>query len=287
MNRIPTLAVRRRSSKIVLCSSLTAAFILASCQGLTPRATQLAARAGLRASLVQGTHYQHEIFVSPPAAGQPLFVYVEGDGSPWNSNGTRATDDPTPHRPLALQLAMHTARAVMYLGRPCYFSARNDSECKPAIWTSQRYSTEVVESMAAVVNRYVFDHRCRGVILIGYSGGGALVVLMAPRIPSSIAVVSIAANLDTDAWTAWHRYLPLSGSLNPADQAPLDPHIQQWHLLADRDTVVPPSLDRRYVERISAERIWHFATFDHVCCWVEQWPAILTRLDAAMQSAGP
>jgi dienelactone hydrolase len=270
----------------VLCASLaTALALISACEGLTPRATRLAAHSGLRASLVQGTRFQHEIFMSQPVAGQPLYVYVEGDGSPWIRSGTSPADDPTPHRALALQLATRTARSILYVGRPCYFLARNDSACNPSVWTSQRYSQDVIDSMAAVVNRYASQNRTSGVVLIGYSGGGAMAVLMAPCIPSSIAVITIAADLDTDAWTAWHGFLPLTGSLNPANQAPLDPLIQQLHLVADRDAVVPPRLDRRYLDRISAEHIWHFTNFNHTCCWVEQWPTIFARIDAAMRTA--
>jgi hypothetical protein len=34
------------------------------------------------------------------------------------------------------------------------------------------------------------------------------------------------------------------------------------------------------------ERIWRYADFDHTCCWVEQWPEIFARLDAALRETG-
>ncbi|MEO7207619.1 MAG: hypothetical protein ABI356_04950 [Steroidobacteraceae bacterium] len=130
-----------------------------------------------------------------------------------------------------------------------------------------------------MINRYADENDSRCVALVGYSGGGALSVLIAPLVPSTCAVVTIAADLDVDAWTRWHHFLPLKGSLNPATQPSLDPHIAQWHLVGDRDTNVPPEISARYLDRVSNDQIWHFSTFDHNCCWAEQWPGILARID--------
>ena len=139
--------------------------------------------------------------------------------------------------------------------------------------------------MAAVIDHYVAANPSRGVVLIGYSGGGVLAVLIAPLVHAS-AVVTIAANLDVEAWARWHQYTPLSGSLNPAAQPPLDSR-REWHLLGDRDTVVPPRLSQGYLDRVSPDHVWHYSGFDHVCCWAQQWPGIFARIQAAIsENAG-
>jgi dienelactone hydrolase len=263
--------------------AISLVLLLCGCQDLTARATRIASDAGLGVSAVPGTQYRHQVFSSPLIAGTPLYVFIEGDGSPWRRNGTLVADDPTPHHALALELATRTPGSVIYLGRPCYFSARNDAACESRVWSSQRYSALVVESMAAVANRYAAANNSHCVILVGYSGGGTLAVLMAPLIPAACAVVTIAADLDIEAWTAWHGYLPLEGSLNPATQAALEPLIQQLHLVGDRDTTVPPRLSRRYFDRLNSDQVWHFAAFDHVCCWVETWPEIITRIGLTIE----
>ena len=38
------------------------------------------------------------------------------------------------------------------------------------------------------------------IVWFGYSGGGALAVLLALRFPQSVAVITVAANLDIDGW---------------------------------------------------------------------------------------
>jgi pimeloyl-ACP methyl ester carboxylesterase len=284
MKTLPiTIAAHCPSTHKILWLLITSLmFLLSACQNLTARAIRTASQAGLDSDLVQGARYQHQIFSTPSLKGTPLFVFIDGDGSPWRHGGSYVSSDPTPERPLALELAVETQRPVIYLGRPCYYLARRDTSCEPRVWTSDRYSGHVVESMAAVIDRYATENHSRCVVLVGYSGGGALSVLIAPLVPSTCAVVTIAADLDIDAWSRWHHYLPLKGSLNPATQPPLDPLIAQWHLVGDQDSNVPLQINRRYLDQVPDERVWHFSTFDHTCCWVGQWPDILARIEAEL-----
>src|SRR6185437_2332145 len=106
---------------------------------------------------------------------------------------------------------------VLYLGRPCYLGLASSPECRPADWTFERYSARVVASLAAATNRFREREGRPDVVLVGHSGGGTLAVLMAPQVQGLRAVVTIGANLDVAAWTLWHGYLPLNGSLDPAD----------------------------------------------------------------------
>jgi hypothetical protein len=263
---------------------LLATLTLTSCLGLNERAIRLAGRHGLVSAVVDGTHYRHQIFFQPGTDRDALFVFIDGDGSPWSRGGVEPARDPTPHRAIALELATSTPHSVLYLGRPCYFTVHFDSACSARIWTSERYSQAVVESLAAVVNRFAAEYRYRRTVLIGYSGGGTLAVLMAPYI-ASVRVVTIAANLDIAAWASFHNYLPLTGSLNPATQPPLAHPSRQLHLVGGRDLNVPEAINQRFFESLRAEQIWRFANFDHVCCWVEQWSSILPRIDERVSAA--
>jgi hypothetical protein len=257
-----------------------ALLLLCACQHMAPSADE-ALRAGLTMNLVQGGAYKHVTFANTSSTATPLYVFIEGDGLPWRRQGTEVSPDPTPRDALGLALAIRTPGSRLYLGRPCYFTAINDPACNPRVWTSERFSAAVVASMAAVVNRYCVESCRGGVVLIGYSGGGVLAVLMAPLVPSTLAVVTIAADLDIDAWARRHGYSPLEGSLNPATLPPLPPRIREWHLVGDRDTVVPPELSRRYLDRVKPDYVWHFA-FDHVCCWAQQWPELFSRIETAV-----
>ncbi len=229
--------------------------LLTSCQS-TPvaRADSIARAAGFNPQILRGAGFAHQAYYTIAPGTDSLLVFLDGDGSPWVNYGSRVALDPTPRVPLALQLAARTRASVLYLGRPCYFSvagATGDQQCSSDLWTSKRYSPVVVDSMAAALNAFLAAHHFREVTLIGYSGGGTLAVLVAPRVPAVRTVVTIAANLDVAAWTTLHGYLPLEGSLSPVNEPPLPSRLQEWHLVGARDRNTPPDLNSRYWERVS------------------------------------
>jgi len=268
--------IRVRLSALVMAG--ISLFCIA-CSTAGRRADQLARAGALTPRILQGADFQHQLYARLEATGDTLLVFIDGDGVAYTNGGTAVSTDPTPHRALALELAAETPGPVVYLGRPCSFSVRADPACSPDDWTSSRYSAAVATSMARAVARYAGE-RFQRLVLVGYSGGGTLAVLMAAQLGRTAAVITIAANLDTDAWTQWHGYLPLTGSLNPSDMAPLPSSIPQWHLVGDRDTNTPARLNARYWATVAPDRIWHYAQFDHVCCWAEHWPAIFARIQA-------
>ncbi len=261
-------------------------FLLGGCATEAERTLAQARQRGLRTAIVQGTAFRHLIVETRGSPPGVLYVFIEGDGTPWTHGGTAVARDPTPRRAIALELALRTPHPGLYVGRPCHFQVRSDPACTPPVWTSGRYSSAVVDSLAAVINRAATGGGYRRVVLIGYSGGGALAVLLVPHVPAARAVVTIAADLDVAAWSRWHGYLPLTGSLDPAQQPPLPAAVAQWHLVGGRDSNVPERLNRRYFEAQGAaadvDHVWRYPTFDHTCCWVRQWPQILERLDAAL-----
>ena len=69
------------------------------------------------------------------------------------------------------------------------------------LWTSARYGDEAVASMAAALRPdLAMESGYDRVVWVGHSGGGALAMLLAERVPETTAVVTIAADLDTEAW---------------------------------------------------------------------------------------
>jgi hypothetical protein len=280
--RVLRAICRLAGTATATCLIIAPGALLTACRTPTENATDEARGAGLAASVIPGAGFRHAIFFRQSRPDDTLYVFIEGDGAPWSGDGRRVRSDPTPHHALALQLAERSRHAVLYLGRPCYFGLESDGSCDPSLWTSGRYSERVVGSLVAAVNGFAVRHAYRAVVLVGYSGGGTLAVLMAPRMTSIEAVITVAANLDVAAWARWHGYLPLEASLNPADMPPLDPSIREWSLLGGNDANVPERISSRYLARLGPEQIWRFTDFDHVCCWVNAWPGIEARIDAAL-----
>lgn len=267
----------------VVCLLVTLSLV--ACASPARRAQSLALSGGLTPLVLQGGPFELRAFAASRPPRDFLVVFIDGDGSPWIDGGRRVAADPTPRVPLALDLALETPGSVLYLGRPCYFALQRGPVCSPALWTSRRYSPEVVASLAAAVRRYAAAQRFRRILLVGYSGGGTLAALMARRLPETAGLVTIAGNLDPRAWTRWHGYLPLTGSLDPALEPP-PPGLPQWHLLGTSDSNVPYRVVERYFARAPSARVRRYAGFGHVCCWVRIWPAAIDGILAELRRPG-
>lgn len=242
-------------------------------------------RLGFEREVVPGTLSHHVAFLNRSGVVDgPLHVYLESDGSPWK-RATRVASDPTPLRPVALRLMRLDATPSVLIGRPCYHGGSGAVSCHPRWWTHERYSSEVVESMAVAIEELLRRRRSTGVVLIGYSGGGVLAMLLAERMRDTRAVVTVAANLDVRAWTEQHGYSPLHGSLNPADRPPLPPAIAQLHVAGGSDRNVSATSIRSVCYRQGNARLRIVAQADHACCWEQEWPSVLKWI--AANSSGP
>lgn len=268
---------------VVLLATIVSYLALAGCATPIRHAQRLARQGGLAPVSLQGKRFQHHGFAAVRGDADLLMLFIDGDGSPWVDNGRRIAEDPTPHVPLALELAAATKGSVLYLSRPCYLESVMPPECSQDLWTAQRYSEAVVASMSAAAAAFAAEHHFQRILLVGYSGGATLAALMARDLRVVVGVVSVAGNLDPDTWARLHGYLPLQGSLNPALQPPLPPSLPQWYLVGQRDTNVPEVASARYLERVPSDRIWSYPRFDHACCWVAEWPAIFARVSAELE----
>lgn len=208
-----------------------------------------------------------------------LHVYLEGDGTPWRYR-TVIMSDPTPRQPLMLRLMSLDKQPSVYIGRPCYNGSSRDPGCTSRLWTSGRYSEQVVASMTDAINVLVKRYKPDQIRLFGHSGGGALAMLIAEQLPKVVQVVTLAGNLDTDAWIEHHGYSPLYSSLNPATRPPLSNKIGQWHLVGERDSIVPPQLVKPFIQSQPTADGFSFSGYDHGCCWMSLWPRVLKTIDA-------
>lgn len=260
-----------------LALSLCLACALAACATPAQRVDRLAASAGFERLVVEGNPFQHLVFVKTTEGPVDGFhVYLEGDGTPWITHH-RVARDPTPRRPLMLELMALDPGPALYLGRPCYFGLTR--HCSPRYWTDARYSETVVDSMVAALDNIRRQLGWRGKIdLLGYSGGGTLAMLLAPRLKEASSVVTIAANLDVRGWTRLHGYSPLVDSLDPADEAALPARIAQIHLVGEKDRNVPPAITRAGAARQRNAKFMSYPHFDHHCCWERVWRSVLDRL---------
>ncbi len=253
---------------------------LSGCATPSERFESSAKSLGLTSIEISGDPFHHRAYLNRTAAQSdniPLVhVYLDGDGTPWEMNRWIA-EDPTPRNPLILRLMAADQEPAILLGRPCYYGLHSTDKCHNSLWTSKRYSTEVVESMATALRKWLTNSKTASIVLIGYSGGGTLATLLAPYFENTSIVVTVAANLNTRAWSLHHGYLPLDASLNPIDAQPLPAKIKQIHLAGVNDDNVPALIIESFSRRQANAVYLPIDGFDHMCCWADLWPNILKK----------
>ena len=256
--------------------------VIATLAGCALSTDELVEQNNLQESIVSGNTYRHVVFrPASLSGGSRLNVYVGGDGIPWD-NGRRPSADPTPKNALTIKLMILDDTDAVFVGRPCYFGLVQNKECSVADWTSGRYAEKIVASMTSVINQLAIEGGYEEVVLIGYSGGGALARLVAPHVSRVVGLLTISGNLDTAEWTSARGFLPLTDSVNPAATPPLSANLLHVQAIGQRDSVVPKSVTDSYAAHNSNLVVWTFSDFDHACCWADEWISILVRFESLL-----
>jgi len=244
-------------------------------------------RAGVRFDVqrIESNPFSHFIFKKSgctPGVGERIFVFIDGDGNSWIDRG-RVSDDPTPQIPIALDLLAAEDSCGIYLARPCTFGlAATDPSCDPVVWTLDRYSEGVIESLEGALLEVAPPDR--GLVLVGYSGGGLLAAHLANRIPRVQGIITLGANLDLGAWVEHHGYVSSIVSRSPAAPFPMRPGLVQLHVFGARDRVSPASISLDFLQRDQRSSELILESANHTCCWVREWPLIRERY---MQQTAP
>ena len=267
-----------------------AAFFLAGCATISgaldpqTKVNQIADQACFSKESIPTHVFKLAAYTRLENQGKPLTVYIEGDGRAWLSK-TRLANDPTPFHPLVLTLAaLDRSPNVVYLARPCqYDSTAYEKPCESSYWSDKRFSEEVIASTDEAIDVLSKRVGASQINLIGYSGGGAVAVLVAARRHDILSLRTIAGNLDHEAVNRRQGVSPLNGSLNAIDTAVQVSTIPQEHLVGAKDKIVPGSVAQDFARRAnnpSCIKIIEIPEASHSSGWVEAWPEILRRTPA-------
>jgi pimeloyl-ACP methyl ester carboxylesterase len=197
------------------------------------------------------------------------------------------SSNPTPKNPVGLKLAIQDkGHFVVYLARPCqYLSTEELKNCNVKYWTSQRLAKETVNSLNEVIDQLLAERAPTEIGLIGYSGGGAMVALLAEKRTDIDWFITLAGNLDHQTWTQWHHITPLAGSLNAIDIVNKIASIPQQHWWGTKDRIIPRAVIQSYVNKAGhPEWLKQIKGYNHHCCWEENWPNMLCQQQTNRQN---
>ncbi len=270
--------MRLRSIAILLACLVETGCASSSLSQRLNNAETIAESAGLLGGEVEAGGFRLATWRHAAPTSADLSIYIEGDGLAWISRN-HISSDPTPITPVALQLAALDSSPIVYLARPCQFTAAlSPVACRDEKWwTGARFSETVISAFDQTINTLKGQSNAQRIHLVGYSGGAAIAVLVAARRNDIASLRTVAGNLNHAELHKHHKVSQMPDSLNPVEYAAQVSHIPQLHFIGSIDSVIPPDLAQHFLDRLGhgncAQVIKVQAT--HNTGWKEQWPRLL------------
>lgn len=213
-----------------------------------------------------------------------LVVYLEGDGRGVVRG--LISQDPTPSKAMGFELAKSDpGDSVLYLARVGQFQPSQTGKKYQEYWSNKRLSAESVWAASQAIDQTKAQVGAQRIHLVGYSGGGGLAILLAEQRPDVASLVTVAGLLDTNWWVKEKNFQPLTGSLNPADQAIRIKNIPQVHFYGSDDSIIPPYMSAHF------QTLAPFTNFkrvevdtNHWRVWPEVWPKLLSQHALAIRN---
>lgn len=252
--------------------TLLALLLASGCQAPLTQLQTLSQAHGHRVEIQPTQPFPLALSVPLKAPGAlRLRVYLEGDGRAW-ATSSQPSLDPSPRNLLLARLALEDPQPSLYLARPCQFVSAPG--CRAAMWTDQRFGKAVLDSLDQALSGIKQRYGNQEFELIGYSGGGALALLLAARRSDVTQVQTLAGNLSPRYWAQTLQLTPLAGSLEPLDYRQRLRDLPQRHLLGLQDRSVPASLFEHYRVELGSTRCLQQVALpgvSHAEGWTQAW----------------
>lgn len=233
---------------------------------------------GFQEKLVKGGPFWITTFQKINSPSSPYVFYIEGDGEPFGCSGKCISSDPTPKKIMLLKLASLDQRPnVVYVARPCqYTPMEQNPACNRLYWTDKRMSDDSVSAINDVILNIAGS---QPIDLVGFSGGGGIAVLVAARNKQVKSILTLAGNLNHQAFQKFHKLRPMIGSLNPIDVAMKINYIPQLHISGGNDKIVPAFISDDYLKASGTSKCVKREVFlepTHMKNWDKYWKDILS-----------
>jgi len=153
-----------------------------------------------------------------------------------------------------------------------------NSQCTQQYWTSHRFASEVIESISLVIDQAKKMASATAIELVGFSGGGAVAVLIASRRSDVAGIRTVAGNLDHVILNQRKKVSPLTGSLNAADVAAQVSAIPQIHYVGAEDDTIGAYVAESYSRRADSRNcitIKRISNVSHTGGWDDIWPNLV------------
>jgi hypothetical protein len=269
-----------RATHILYVLIISSVYIT-GCASKLVKAKKIATHAGLKPKIIHTTNYKIQSFYRITTKGTPIFVYIEGDGLAWLSR-YQPSSNPTPKNPLALRLAaLDQSDNVVYLARPCqYVDLSSENHCSIAYWTHKRFAKKVIIALNEAISIMSNKAKSKNVHLIGYSGGGAVVAMIAAKRRDVSSIRTVAGYMDHVTLNQRTIVSPLIGSLDPIKAAPRLKNTPQIHYSGKEDKRVPGWVLKNFRKAVGSRNCITLRQVEatHEEGWEEIWGSVWSKI---------
>ena len=255
--------------------------LITNCAGKLTKAKRIASPAGLKSAVIKTSYFKIQSFYRFSKKGDPLTIYIEGDGQAW-LNRYQPSFNPTPRNPLALRLAaLDKGKNIIYLARPCqYVDIYKEKLCSTPYWTQKRFAKEVIIAIEEAITIMSSRNKSKNIHLVGYSGGGAVVAMIAARRKDIDSIRTVAGYMDHVALNRDANVSQLKGSLDPIRAAPRLKKIPQIHYSGENDKRVPGWVLKNFRKAVGTSNCISLRQVDatHEKGWEKIWERAWSKI---------
>lgn len=200
-------------------------------------------------------------------------IFIEGDGVSWVDKFTKS-NNPTPKDPVSLKIMLNDQRKCtkIYLARPFqYIDFEGDFSY---FWTNGRYSKKILQVYHKVINQLKIELGLENFDLLGYSGSGAILAILACTRDDVKSFTTFAGNIDHIEWSKYHGISIMKDSIDPMIYKDKLSLIKQIHHVGEYDDNITQDLVKNYLKKINCKNNCNLNIvqgFNHYSNWGIFW----------------
>jgi hypothetical protein len=271
----------KKKKGIALVMILVLTLFTPNCAGKFSIAKKIARTAELSPTVLNTSYFKLQIFYRISKIRNPITIYIEGDGRGWLTR-TQPSANPTPKNPIALRLAaLDKNKNVIYIARPCqYINIKSEKLCSAPYWTNKRFAKEVILAINEAINIMASRAKTKKIHLIGYSGGGAIVAMVAAKRRDIASIRTVAGYMDHVSLNRKKDFSQLTGSLDPIRAAPNLKNVPQIHYSGKKDKRIPGWVLKNFRKAIGPSDCIILRRMDatHEKGWEEVWQKVWSKI---------
>ena len=158
----------------------------------------------------------------------------------------------------------------------------DEEHCSVPYWTQKRFAKKIILAIDEAITIMASSSKIKDVHLVGYSGGGAVVAMVAAKRSDIASIRTVAGYMDHVALNSKAGVSPLTGSLDPIRAAPRLKSVPQIHYSGKGDKRVPSWVLKNFRKAVGSSDCISLRQVNatHEEGWEKIWTRVWSKMPA-------